>query len=341
MDAKRIVAIALVLLAVAWNCELVARAERMGVRETAAEIASLDFLSVQVRRMIANLLWVRVDDYMHSSDVVSFKSKEAPQGVEKGVSAHLAAREIQALARLVTTFDPAFVRAGVALGNLRMRDPAAQAATTEFLLGMIRGNPEHPRLYALYATLGSNAFQREDYASARGYLERAFQLYPRVREADRLALLGDGPEDETDQFMARSILARLVSCLVELHDYETATKYWAKSDGWDPNNKSIRLILMYNGMKARKAIDMAELTAAHERFTKEEQDRALSIGQANSGDEVDEILGGLSKRFEVKPQELKLIDLGLPEPLVIKLAAVLALALGTCAVGFFQGWLRR
>lgn len=341
VDGRRLFALALICLVAAWTCEVTARAERMGRHETPAEIASLDFLSVQVRRMIANLLWVKVDDYMHSSDVVSFKDKDAPQGVEKGVSAHLAAREIQALARLVTTFDPSFVRAGVALGNLRMRDRASQAATTEFVLGMIRGNPDHPRLYALYATLGSNKFQQNDFAGARIYLERAMQLYPRVRDAERLALLGDGPEDETDQFLARSVLARLVTCLVELKDYEAATRYWAKSEGWDPNNKSIKLILMYNSMKARRAIDIGELAAAHARFTREEQDKALMIGRANTTDEVDEILGGLSKRFDIKPQELKLVDLGLPEPLLIKLAVVAALAFAALALGFWRGWLLR
>lgn len=343
VDGGRLFALALVCLLAAWTCEVVSRAERMGAHEAPAEIASLDFLSVQVRRMIANLLWVKVDDYMHSSDVVSFKSKDAPQGVEKGVSAHLAAPEIQALARLVTTFDPSFVRAGVALGNLRMRDRAAQAATTDFVLGMIRGNPDHPRLYALYATLGSNAFQRKDFAAARPYLERAIQLYPRVRDTQRLALLGDGPEDETDQFLARSVLARLVSCLVELGEYEAATKVWAKSEGWDPNNKSIKLILMYNQMKARRAIDIGELAAARERFTREEQDRALLLGRENSGtDEVDELFSsGGTKRFEVKPQALQLIDLGLPEPLLIKLAAVVALTFGMFVVGVFRGWLSR
>src|SRR5262249_22226708 len=155
---------------------------------------------------VANMLWIRVDEYLHSSDIVSAggdgHAHDADHEIDHdtsagGPSARVSAPELAPLARLVTTLDPTFVRAGIVTGGALLRDTPTRREATEFLRGLVRSNPDHPRLFGLYFTLGNQSFEKGDFRSARTYLEKAVELFPRVLDRQKLARFEEPPADRT------------------------------------------------------------------------------------------------------------------------------------------------
>src|ERR1043166_9203783 len=94
-DRWRMASVVAVLIALAACLDSFAERWELGRDSTVtSEIQALDFLSLQFRRMLANLLWLRVDDYLHAGDVVIPKNSSKPETARGGVSLRASAREL-------------------------------------------------------------------------------------------------------------------------------------------------------------------------------------------------------------------------------------------------------
>jgi tetratricopeptide (TPR) repeat protein len=355
LDRARLVALICVVLAVTLTIESYVRLRAANDESIATEIESLDFLSMQIRRVLANIVWMRLDDYLHSADVLVFTNVAGSKEKVSGVSARAVANELYPLARLVTLLDPSFVRAGIAVGGLLLRETAKEESGSNFLRGLIRSNPDHPRLYALYAIIGMNRWARDDFKGARPYLEKALELYPRVKDTPKLLLFGDQPADESDDSLRRNVLVRLVHSVTMLEDYDAAIHWWRQSEGFDPRNKVVRILMMYRRMKAQGKVDREELAAEMAKLAREEQERAAKIGQEQSttdapadveekktpGQDAEYAQSSSGTGIRTQAQAWTYVNLGLPTQLAIKLLVVISLTGIMAFLGRRRGWLQR
>lgn len=313
------------------------------------ELNIMDTVSMQIRRAIANILWIRVDDYLHSSDLVVPETAAKAGSTEvRGVSPAMSGPELVPLARLVTTLDPTFVTAGMVLGGTLLSQSKDKRAAIDLLLTLIKANPDHPRLFMLYYTAGNARWEAGDHKGARPFLERAVELYPRVLDPRRLLRAGEPPLSGTDQFILKGALARLVKSMVILEDYEAGLKYWLKSEGFDPKNKVIRVLAMYMAQKRQNKVDKDELALYYQKLSREEQEQSFKAAEeaakkrgSKLPDKDEDGASNPQRELLRKPQTALIIDLGLPPMQARKLGAVLSAMVILLLIGRWRGWLNR
>jgi len=319
------------------------------------EVHAVDRLAMSLRRAIANILWVRIDEYVHAGEVVSIESTDGDKKASsiKGVSAVNSAPELYPLARLITVLDPSFVRVGPTLGIVLDHCPEKSAEMTRIIRNLIRANPEHPRLYLLYAVLGTSQWKKKDAAGAVPYLKRAIELFPRITDERALARADEPPPDKIDDFTRRECLTALVLGLVELQDYESAIRYWMLCGGFAPSNKVFQVLLRYQQQKLSGAIDRAGLSRYYDELVRQERDFAHGR-QPNTSvpDDHDEhhthhntIPPPPSRDHDVrvttKAQPITIINLGLPSRQALKMCTILAITALLLIVGRRTGRLGR
>ncbi|MBI4859761.1 MAG: hypothetical protein HY815_05795 [Candidatus Riflebacteria bacterium] len=312
------------------------------------EILAIDQLAWSVRRAIANILWVRVDEYLHASDVFSVKGKKDDHGGHSGervfgVSAKLSAQEVYPTARLVTILDPGFVSAGIVLGTIFLQHPKKREEASKLLMGLIRANVNHPRLYALYATLGVARWHQRDFRGAVPFLKRAHELYPRVLDPKALELAGEAPLDSWDNFANREVLTALVSCSVELGDYEAAFEYWKKCEGFNPKRHVVQVLIRYRQQKMAGAVNPAELRELLRKLDAQEQDEVRSFKRENvrATSELDPFKGGQDGKLAAKAQPTEFLSLGLPLRQALKMLVILGIIGGILIMNRRRRWLSR
>lgn len=317
-------------LIVAFVLEPAARARAVGGQDGVTEIQSLNHMSAQFRRMLANVIFMRLDDYLHSSDVIV---KRGPDGAEMtGVSVRASTPDLLPLARLVVMLDPTFVRAGIIVGGYLMKDTRLRPAGSEFLFGMIQGNPDHPRLYALYGALGIMRANQRDWQAAKPMLYKALELYPRVQDKALCERLGEPHEDPSDDFQRRHVLTMLTLTLCWLGEYEEASKYWMETGDFSPTNKVVRVVAAYRRMKSQGAVDHDELGFMMQKLSREELDNANAAAVVKDPGHPDV---ATAARIEMRAQESETVQLTMDEILTIKLSGVLvAIALIVLASRF-------
>ena len=343
LDRGRMASLLAILIALIACLDSFAELREMG-RDSAvtSEYQAVQMLSLQVRRMLANLLWLRVDDYLHASDLVIPNSAGGDM-TKGGVSVRGSANELYPLARLVTTLDPSFITAGVVIGGLMMKEGRGSDAGSTFLRGLIRGNPDHPRLYALYAAIGMSKWARDDFLGAIPYLRRALDLFPRVEDADALARMGDAPRNAKDDLDYRGVVTRLAHSLVIVENYEDALKFWKLSNDFDPKNKVVKVLMMFRRMQLEGNVDRDELALYFQKLRREEQEESLRIGKEKAGGADPSGMTrpppqrGLTKHAQ--PMLQVILDVG--NGMTFKLGAMLAVTFLVLCLGSARGWLTR
>jgi len=343
-DRWRLASAVAVLIALATCLDSFAEVWDIGRSSTAtSEIQALDFLSLQARRVIANVLWLRVDDYLHAGDIVKPKKAGSGEGSRGGVSLRASAPELYPLARLVTVLDPTFITAGVVIGGVMMKENGMNDAGTTFLRGLIRGNPYHPRLYALYSIIGASRWSRDDFQGSIPYLRRALQLFPRVDDADALARFGDTPRTATDDLDYRGIVSRLCHALVIMESYPEALKVWKLSSDFDPRNKIVKVLTLYRRMEQEGKVDRDELALYFQKLRREEQEEAIRIGKEKAalpdptGQRVPPPENGLTKMA----QPAMKVYLDVAADFGLKLGVLLVITFAVVCWGSLRGWLSR
>lgn len=317
------------------------------------ELQSLNLVSMRIRRFVANLLWMRLDDYLHSSDVIMPRGAKLTQEgkpISGGVSARLSAPEVLPLARLVVLLDPSFVQAGMVIGGQLLRDTSVKPEATEFVQALIRANPSHPRLYQLYYTIGNLRWERGDFRGARPYLEKAVELYDRLEDTKLMQKFNEPPSAPGDNLLLRGAITRLVNCTVVLEDYEAAVQWWRRSDGFDASNKFVRTIALYIQQRSRGKVDRDELALTYQKLVREDLDRgnALAAAAMPASKEfrgAEMLKGGKDQPLEDPmvrtPQAWKTVAIGLPFELAVKVGTVLATLCVLGLLGWRFGWLGR
>jgi hypothetical protein len=272
------------------------------------ELAALHKVSTGLRRALANVLWIRVDRYLHTGSLTKLllPPKDDPTKTvvaAGGISAEMNARELFPLMRLVVMLDPSFVKAGVATGILLIK-LGKRLNGKQFIQDLIRLNRDHPRLYALYAAVGVTLWRVGSYKDCLPWLRAAANLYPRVLDEKLLKLYGEPPPDSNEQLIVKSVVAGLVHANVMGENYDEALHYWTKSGDFSPDNVYTKVLALYTKMKRDGNVDMEELAYRVREW--QAQDEEKDAQRQNAIDEQRRVSG--EREPELPPADAKPIE---------------------------------
>lgn len=322
------------------------------------ELAALDRISTGLRRVMANILWMRLDEYLHQGSPIlprGARGSDPESEMSAGFSVDAQAEELIPLMRVVILLDPAFVQAGTLLTDHLLKR-GDRLGARRLIQQLVTVNEAHPRLYMLYEVVGSALRAKGDHRSASAYLKRAVALFERMRDPVVLARVGEPPLDRQDELLFLSIMSGLVDSLVEVGDHEAAVNFWVRTPGFNPQNSNTRVLGLYMQMKAGGKVDLELLARRRKEFVME-QDEATR--QSRKGQEqpqvplretepkdlpgfegtVEETMGGFSF-YKFIPTD-RWLYLEPPSSMLRKLGILIGVLFILVTLGRFRGWLRR
>lgn len=324
------------------------------------ELEAVGRVSGGLRRAMANLLWMKVDSYLHTGALTHLKlpMKDDPKKVvvaASGVSAEINIKELFPLMRLVVLLDPQFVKAGMTAGVYLIK-MGKKLEGKRYIQDLIRYNRDHPRVYLLYSAIGSTLWRVQAYTECRPYLRETVRLYPRVFDEKLLARYGEPPADSNENLIYRGALAGLVHSAVLAEDYEDALQYWVKSGEFAPTNVYTKVLAVYTKMKHAGAIDREELSyrvkewKAEDEAREAEKDKADKEAKLRSGEKPEaqpQIPPGTPEieerglRYYRVERKVQVIDLLVANVLKGKVGVIMALIVVAIGMGKRRGWLTR
>ena len=172
------------------------------------------------RTLIADVLWIKVDEYFHTHQPGKVHGQEKEHREDEGHSEEVGVTEIMPLIRLITWLDPHFIKAYRVGGWHLSFNLNRVEEGKKFLKEGINNNPSR---YELYYDLGWVYFTIErDYINAARYLEEA-----RARRVE-------------DKYEHKSVLVMLASSYEKMNQMEKADLLWREAARVDPADPIIR-----------------------------------------------------------------------------------------------------
>jgi hypothetical protein len=273
MRGRRLALAVLALLALAKSLEWWVAAkmwEREHLLRSATEVRVVDRISAALRRTLADILWLRVDEYVHHGPRYALGSGRL--GEQKLGVSWRTTPEVIPLMRLVVRLDPHFVQAGKLLATDLILNQRRVREGTELFLHLIAGNAGHPRLYQLYGELGRSLWCLDMPGRALPYLSRAVELSARLSDANLLKDWGEPPPNRGDRIACQLYATALVDSAIVQQNYELALATWRSLGTWmNPDNPDFQVLMAYMRARQEGTVKPALLAALRERLRREEQ----------------------------------------------------------------------
>jgi tetratricopeptide (TPR) repeat protein len=313
------------------------------------ELAVVGRISQQLRRVLANVLWMRVETYMHQGTAFKVLDIKGGDRAEPAYGVHYTATgELIPVCKLIVLLDPAFIQAGTLLGIYKLLGEDKRQEAIDFFQYLVSANPDHPRLYQLFGELGRGLWQKQFPALAIQFLRRAVAFFPRVDDERLLLRYGEPPRDRSDDLWNTMYTTALVDSLIRQEKYEEAITHW-KTLGWsNPVNPNFRVLVAYRRMKQTGKYDVDELAIEMRRYRKEEKDYLGELDRTSPGTKLpmpkpdpQKAKKSMSPPKDYKKEpKIQKVGLGGGGFLRIKVIALALLAGAIGVAGLRRGWLR-
>lgn len=374
MARPRFIALVLVLWALSKTLESTGIVMREAMQASSISMATefrvLDRVAYNVRRMFADILWIRVNDYMHHGVGYKVKTQDprVPDPRQTATQVGYNYRynpELIPLMRLVTLLDPTFVMAGTILGMHLINDLDKREEGTRLFHHLMQVNQTHPRRYQIYGELGRALANRSLHSKAVPYLRRAVELFPMLKDREAIREAGERPADSQDDLAYRGYATALVNGAILVEDYELALKTWKTQSDWhNPMNVNFQMLVAYMKQKNAGKVDLEELAMLRREWLLKTRELQKELEKENPGQPFSKLFDGVREQSRIedkdKPKEkehdhdhekkpetmpvvapvVEQIGIALSEARWKKLGVLLIILIVSIRRGWKVGWLR-